>query len=403
MAEHKVPQDVEAEDKLLGPFSFRQFVYLLIAVGAGALMFFLGRLAIPLAIIPAPVFVLFGVLALPLRKDQPMEAYLAAMIRFYFTPHLRLWDPDGQESLIEISNPVVDDAPKTKEIGGDEAARRLSFLADVEDTQGWATRGAGAPINTTNLNDDLAVAAIDAPDIMDDSLSHSLDDMLNQSNQQVKQEALARMQRDATTAPSFANPVRPDTGLMDSVAPALTAPTVNLSDEASAEALLAQASAGQPLHSQPVMRQTTIQPLSAKPFANPAPTATSSATVGTDSVPSTITSPTQTSTADSAVSQPTVAASAVTPGPIVSTPSSSSSAVTSDDSQTPIAVDSSTDEVSPKAEEPSMTVAKVAESTPPTLKSDTIESGGDFVGEETISHTSAGDDSDNDEVEISLH
>ena len=33
MAQYKVPQDVEADDKLLGPFSFRQFVYLLIAGG----------------------------------------------------------------------------------------------------------------------------------------------------------------------------------------------------------------------------------------------------------------------------------------------------------------------------------------------------------------------------------
>ena len=31
MATYKVPQDVEAEDKLLGPFTFRQFIYLLIA------------------------------------------------------------------------------------------------------------------------------------------------------------------------------------------------------------------------------------------------------------------------------------------------------------------------------------------------------------------------------------
>ena len=46
MAEHKVPQDVEAEDKLLGPFSFRQFLYLLVALGAGALAYFIGTVAI---------------------------------------------------------------------------------------------------------------------------------------------------------------------------------------------------------------------------------------------------------------------------------------------------------------------------------------------------------------------
>ena len=35
MAEYKVAQDVEAEDKLIGPFSFRQFIYLIIVAIAG--------------------------------------------------------------------------------------------------------------------------------------------------------------------------------------------------------------------------------------------------------------------------------------------------------------------------------------------------------------------------------
>ena len=72
MAVYKVPQDVEAEDKLIGPFSFRQFIYLIIALIAIALGWGLSQLFIPLAIIPLPIVVFFGALALPLRKDQPM-------------------------------------------------------------------------------------------------------------------------------------------------------------------------------------------------------------------------------------------------------------------------------------------------------------------------------------------
>ena len=80
MAEHKVPQDVEAEDKLIGPFSFRQFMFLLVALGAGFVAFFLGRISIPLALIPAPISLFFLVIALPLRKDQPTEVYVAALV-----------------------------------------------------------------------------------------------------------------------------------------------------------------------------------------------------------------------------------------------------------------------------------------------------------------------------------
>jgi hypothetical protein len=83
MSVYKVPQDVEAEDKLLGPFTFRQFIYLIIVAMAMGIAYGLGTLLIPLAFIPLPVILLFGALALPLRKDQPMETYLSAMVSFF--------------------------------------------------------------------------------------------------------------------------------------------------------------------------------------------------------------------------------------------------------------------------------------------------------------------------------
>ena len=54
MAQYKVPQDVEADDKLIGPFSFRQFVYLLVAAGLIALAVGMFQLFPLLAIIPLP-------------------------------------------------------------------------------------------------------------------------------------------------------------------------------------------------------------------------------------------------------------------------------------------------------------------------------------------------------------
>ena len=52
MAVYKVPQDVEAEDKLLGPFSFKQFIFLIVAIGMIALAWGLFSVLPPLAIIP---------------------------------------------------------------------------------------------------------------------------------------------------------------------------------------------------------------------------------------------------------------------------------------------------------------------------------------------------------------
>lgn len=214
MAEHKVPQDVEADDKLIGPFSFRQFVYLMIAAGAGFLAFLLGRIAVPLAFIPAPICLFFLVIALPLRKDQPTEIYLAALIKYMFKPRVRVWQADGEKPLVEISNPVVDDTPKVKDLAGDEVSRRLSFLANLSDTQGWSTRGVAMP-NNTNLTDEFAADAVNAQDMLEDggALSSSIEHMLDKSEQQARQNAINQMniaaiqanQRQTKPVPSMLN------------------------------------------------------------------------------------------------------------------------------------------------------------------------------------------------------
>lgn len=208
MAEHMVPQDVEADDKLIGPFSFRQFVYLMIAAGAGFLAFALGKLAIPLALIPAPMFVFFLVIALPLRKDQPTEIYLAAVVRYWLKTRIRMWQADGEQPLVEISAPIVDDSPKTKDLAGDEVSRRLSFLANLSDTQGWSARGIQMPVNNTNLTDEFAADAVNAPDTMTDSrLSDSIGTMLDKSDQKIRNNAVNRM-RQAAQLQSATPPVK---------------------------------------------------------------------------------------------------------------------------------------------------------------------------------------------------
>lgn len=138
MAQYKVPQDVEADDKLIGPFSFRQFVYLLIAGGLIALAVGLFQLFPLLAIIPVPFILLFAALALPLKKDQPMETYLAAVVSYYLKPHNRVWTPGQRESTIDISAPKVVEDDKTRKISGEEATHRLSFLAEIVDSRGRA-------------------------------------------------------------------------------------------------------------------------------------------------------------------------------------------------------------------------------------------------------------------------
>ncbi|MGE5309939.1 MAG: PrgI family mobile element protein [Sphaerimonospora mesophila] len=299
MAEHKVPQDVEAEDKLLGPFSFRQFLYLLVALAAGALTYFLGTLILPLALLPLPVAILFLVIALPLRKDQPMETYLAAMIHFYFSPNRRIWDADGQEALIEITNPRIDDGPQIKEIGGAEAAQRLSFLAEVSDTQGWSTRGVMGLPNTTNLSDDFATAAIDAPDVFDSAgaLGRDFEDKLALAEQRRREQMMTKM---AASSPAASQPLTAQSAqsyVHEYGAPAATPPAAPVPevDEKALAAALRQSSQ----QAQLAYRQPTVQPL-------------------TPAVPAThrsATPPTATPTASQSTKQPVPQPTSITAAP----------------------------------------------------------------------------------------
>ena len=197
MAQYKVPQDVEAEDKLIGPFSFRQFIYLGVAAVAIVVAVGLWQLFPGLILIPLPIILLFLVLALPLRKDQPMETYLTAVIRFFLKPRQRLWQPEGSIDLVTIVAPRTPEMQLTKNIGGAAAAAQLGYLAQVVDTQGWATRGVVNP--TASMNDIAYAEAQQAEDVFDENTNvvRTFSNMLDKSNDDRKQSVMQRFREAA--------------------------------------------------------------------------------------------------------------------------------------------------------------------------------------------------------------
>jgi hypothetical protein len=204
MASYKVPQDVEADDKLIGPFSFRQFIYLIVVALSIALAWGLAQIFIGLIIIPLPVILLFGALALPLRKDQPMEIYLAAIVSYYLKPHKRLWDPDGVDSLIEITVPKTVEVRRTKDITEADAEQRFSYLADIVDSQGWSIRGAGAQAPSTTMNNDIFLEAQSAQDILDgsNSVAQTFESMMGKEADRAREQAVERMHQAPTSTPT---------------------------------------------------------------------------------------------------------------------------------------------------------------------------------------------------------
>ncbi len=207
MSRYKVAQDVEAEDKILGPFSFRQFIYLLVAAAGIALAWGLSQVFLPLAIIPVPIILLFGALALPLRKDQPMEVYLAAVVSFYTKPRRRMWQPDGINSLIEITVPEKVEIERTKNLSQDEAERRLAYLSQLADSHGWSIRHTRVPDAQGSMISDVYFEAQQTSDMFDDNSSEAraMTRRIEQSNQARRRAAIERMQAPPAALPAVAD------------------------------------------------------------------------------------------------------------------------------------------------------------------------------------------------------
>ncbi|MEX1059207.1 MAG: PrgI family protein [Candidatus Saccharimonadales bacterium] len=146
MAVYKVIQDIEAEDKLVGPLTLKGFIYALIA---GFLAFINFKLLITtelgyfrwgLMFVFALPMLLFGLLASPLGREQPTEVWLLSRVRFFLKPKRRIWDQSGIKQLVTITAPVRTEKVRTKGLSQSEVKSRLKTLAMTMDTRGWAVK-----------------------------------------------------------------------------------------------------------------------------------------------------------------------------------------------------------------------------------------------------------------------
>src|SRR5580658_8123021 len=106
MAIYKVLQDIEAEDKILGPLTLRQFIFGLITAFLLYICFICIAKGAPyLLVIFLPPALLAGFFAYPFGRDQPTEVWAVAKLRFLFKPRRRMWDQSGVKELVTITVP----------------------------------------------------------------------------------------------------------------------------------------------------------------------------------------------------------------------------------------------------------------------------------------------------------
>ena len=180
MAVYKVPQDVEAEDKFLGPLSFRQFLFAGGAVICGYLIFLTVTSGVAwLSFIFLPFFLGFLALAFPWSKDQPTELFLASRIRFLLVPRRRIWDQTGVKDLVKITVPKKEVHVYTDGLDQDQVKSRLSALSTMVDSRGWAVKNMDhAP------SSDRLVQATQQPQSVEAADSQKAEDILDQTSSQ---------------------------------------------------------------------------------------------------------------------------------------------------------------------------------------------------------------------------
>ncbi len=252
MAQYKVIQDIEAEDKLLGPLTLKGFIYAIIAVFCAFINFKvftssgLGPLKWVFILIFSLPMILFGVLASPLGRQQPTEVWLLARIRFLLKARKRLWSQSGMQHLVTITAPKKVDKNRTKGLSETEVKSRLQALATTLDSRGWAVKNVTvAPaLLDQEAQSDRLVAPTTISTVDPNIDIHPADDIMDEQNNPTAQYFAGLMQEaDAQRKVSVANRLSAARGAVASAeAPTAvktdtSAPAKAVTDEAAADKL----------------------------------------------------------------------------------------------------------------------------------------------------------------------
>lgn len=108
----RVPQFIDVEDKVFGPFTFKQFGYM---AGAGGFSFLIWTF-VPIRVVAValiiPVAALFLSLAFVKFNNRPFGELIENAFKYYSNPKLYTWSQPKAENKDDPINQVVTDTQK---------------------------------------------------------------------------------------------------------------------------------------------------------------------------------------------------------------------------------------------------------------------------------------------------
>lgn len=133
--EYQVPQFIEVEDKIFGPLTLKQFIFLAGGIGLSVVLvlYLPTLLGILLAI---PVMALSSALAFYKLNNKDFTDILGAGLSFYTKDRLYLWKKEPKkESSMPAPAPAA--PPAREKLGLDSGKlKELAWSLDINDQQG---------------------------------------------------------------------------------------------------------------------------------------------------------------------------------------------------------------------------------------------------------------------------
>ena len=154
----KVPQNIDMEDKIVGPLTLVAFSELIFALMAAYLTWRYGNVAI-FVIVGIPLIILGLAFAFVRPYEQPFSRFAFSAFQFVTRPKLRVWKKDPSLERLAVPaviNPVHEaqqQATLAEQIAHrEETVSQLDKLARILDTQGDAGVAAMGGVTATTLD-----------------------------------------------------------------------------------------------------------------------------------------------------------------------------------------------------------------------------------------------------------
>ena len=138
--QYEMPQFIEIEDKVVGPFTFRQFVYLAGGAGLSYIVFTVAGIFLPnyvafVLVIPVAIFAL--ALAFYKVNSRPFIYTVEFAVKYYLTSKLYLWKKEQKKAQPSSEEAAV--SPLTVPRISDSKLKDLSWSLDVKENENPVT------------------------------------------------------------------------------------------------------------------------------------------------------------------------------------------------------------------------------------------------------------------------